>query len=843
MRLFFFSFLLLNLTQVSWGYPPLPRANSEEEALFVRRILEFWRDKEYGLVEAQLLPFLEAHPQSPYVNHFWAMLGDIALHEKAYTTALRYYDKIHQDAFTEEIQLKKWQALYGLNAYTQLYQQLSTLAMHAELKEEARFFYAEACLRQALTLQNRPDCQQEAQHLLEEALPWYESLCNSQFSSHARIGMAEIYRLLNLHDRAANIYLELATHEENEEILFHAASLLMQSDKQQACNIFKKIAYGTSNRTSDAAYQWLLLLAEGKHWETIANERTLLISCIEASRLPVCYFYLGLVNFEHKHYAQAMSDLQKCIRHSLPPQHEKTALYTLLMSAKELKKWEVCEDCFDELETRFPENRLQTLWLLASSYQQGKEHNRALKLYEHLIKEFPESEFAEKATLEKIRSLAFQKKYSEGHAAAYAFLEKYSRSPKHAEVLRLAIDMSLKQMEEGEEVCARLASDIERGIAAKVFSQEEQHAKELLLAKTYLKLGRINAAIQLLDLLQPSDPFLLMQCYLQEGTSPEKVILYGEEALKQHPEEKALCIHLFNAYLELSKEWDEKECARLAAEHLNAAIDYVPISLENRLWLAHYFAKDHPSKAIPLLNILVEEEAQLKRFDREALLLASLYMDQKKIVEAEAILEKVAQFQQKTEEEAKLKLAEIYVVQGKNEKAITLFQTLENAAQLTVAYAARLQLARLEFGLDPEKSLKKMLELASRKVLASEPVHLEAALDYAELRASSYPIHEQPMRYLELLLQMKALFTQQEDIWSKDYHAGREIYPEKDLLYQAYMRFIDARIYALQARLTHDPIEKKTKLNAARALFSTLRHGKYAVSMYIKERAITAYEN
>jgi len=260
--------------------------------------------------------------------------------------------------------------------------------------------------------------------------------------------------------------------------------------------------------------------------------------------------------------------------------------------------------------------------------------------------------------------------------------------------------------------------------------------------------------------------------------------------------------------------------------------------LENRLWLAHYFAKEDPEKAIPLLESLVETEANIKRFDTEALLLVSLYIARKRLDASEPLLIKIIALQQKSELEAKLKLAEVYALKGDREGAKLLYTQLEGVAQLNIAYAARLHLARLDFTSAPEKNLKKLQDLAVRKSLANEPIHIEAALDYAELKASLYPEEERPMQLLDLLTKVKDFFKNQDDIWSKDYHASRELLPEKDLIYHAYMRYLDARIYMTQAKLAQDPLDGKTKMNAARALFSTLRHGKYAVSHYIKERAV-----
>jgi tetratricopeptide (TPR) repeat protein len=822
---------------MGWGYPPLPKPSCEEEALFVRRILEFWRDREYSLADSQIEAFLNQFPSSRFTDHFLALRGDIALQEKKYEDALQLYHKINHAEFQKEIQLKKWQALYGLGRYVQLHNEIDASASDwMLLDDEPRFYLAEALFRLGV--------QENGSAFFGQAVPLFESLGQSElYASHAKLALAEIYRLEGDQRKAAAFYLDLAEHEQDEVILFHAAYQLLHCNSKEAGLILKKVALGHSQHSQDAACHWLLFLAENKEWDTLLEERELFLTRCGEAKLPLVYFYLGQISYEKKIYTQALEDLKKCIGSTLPPQHEKKALFTLLACAQELKQWEVCESCFDELITLFPEVQPQALFLLAYAYQKGEELGRALKLYERLLRQFPECDYSEQTRYARIALLACQKKYREAHEELLSFLQLYPQSQKKNELLRMAIDLTIRQVELGEDVFVQLADAMQQAIDANCFSSEEKRTYELLLAKAYLKIERVNAALQLLHRMEECDPLLLAHCYIKEGTSPDKVILYGEEALLKHSDEAKLHIYLFNAYLEISKESEEKEYTQKAADHLEAVIDSFPISLENRLWLAHYFARENPAKALPLLCSLMENENNIKRFDNQALLLADLYISQKKMLEAESVLEKVAQLQQKSEQEAKLKLAQIYVAKGEKMRAGELFKELEDSTQLAVAYAARLQLARLECAANPMGALKKFEELVLRKSLASEPVHLEAAIDYAELKASLYPPSERAMRYLELLAHVKETFTQQEDIWSKDYHASRELFPDKDMIYQAYMRYLDACIYQSQAQLTADPIEKKTKKSAARALFSTLRNGKYAVSNYIKERAVSAYEN
>src|ERR1700733_2247285 len=287
------TMLVLHLSS-AWAFPafPLPpEPQNEEELLSMHRIIDFLRDKEYPFAQSQIKSHLKNYPESPYVDHFRAMLGDIALQGKAFQEALEYYEKIEGKALAAYVQPKIWQALYQMGCFSKLYQEISPYFAAYQLQEqmevvrcpedpfvashgiddEGLFYFAEAAFREALTLIHYPEGEEAAHSLLHQALPIYISLLQNQlFASHAKLAMAEIYRLFNQPEKAVELYLELAKQEENKEVLFHAATLLLQCDKERATEIFKRLAQEEGTRAGNAAFQWLMLLAEKEEWETIS---------------------------------------------------------------------------------------------------------------------------------------------------------------------------------------------------------------------------------------------------------------------------------------------------------------------------------------------------------------------------------------------------------------------------------------------------------------------------------------------------------------------------------------------------------------------------------------------
>jgi len=830
-------FVLALLTQVAFAYPPLPEARSDSEALFVRRIIDFWRDKEYPFAKSQIRTYMSDYPKSPFTDHFYAMLGDMAMHEKAYHEALDYYNRISDEGLSAHVQAKRWQALYQLQLYTQLYQEIAPIHLD-ESDEEGKFYFAEAAFREALTLLRFPEGKEQAQSLCEEALPIYASLSFSEaFGAHAKLAIAEIYRFLNKPEIAAKLYLDIAENQEDqEEVLFHAAAMLMQCDQEKAASLFETIARGDSERAGDATYQWMQVLANKGDWDTIGHERNLWLAKIPKEQQGISYFYLGMIAFEQGRHYQTIADLQKALEKGIDSPHDRSALEALLTSGKEVGNLDICESSHSLLTERYPDQRAEAGYVRATAYQKGGDTMRALTLFEDLIQQFPSHMVAEKAGVEKVQLLMAEKKWEEAYAGVRAFLKQHSRSQHKGEMLRLAIDLSRIQASEGE-LYAQLAEDLERAFAARIFQGEERAEKEMLLAKSYLKLDRIHSALGILHEMKEPDPLLFTQCYIKEGASHEKVVSFGEKALEKYPEHDRLHLHLFNAYLELAKNDSDETLTKRAADHLDAVIDVYPVSLENRLWLAHYFAKTQNERAIYLLESLLQTETNWKRFDEEGLILARLYQKTGQLKKALPLLDKFIKLGQKTKPEAELISAEVYQELGERKKAEALFAKLEDSPHLPIAHAASLHLARLRFDRQPEKSLKKLHNLKVRKTLANEPIHLEAALDMAELQASLLPQEERLESILAALIEVKEEFTSDRDICSKDYHESRQMMPDKELIYQAYMRYLDARIYHLQAKVVSDPQKGKEKENAARALFSTLRQGKYAVSKYLVEHA------
>ena len=195
-------------------------------------------------------------------------------------------------------------------------------------------------------------------------------------------------------------------------------------------------------------------------------------------------------------------------------------------------------------------------------------------------------------------------------------------------------------------------------------------------------------------------------------------------------------------------------------------------------------------------------------------------------------------------------IADFYYEKGNHHEALLHYSNIEKqsvALDIGVIYKARLQTARLLYEqLEPSSRtqqskevvsiLKKLKDLQVRKILAYEPIHLEAALDYASIYSQTTEEEESAFCYLRLLKQLKNDFSSRQDIWAKDYHASFHLLPEKAAIYNSYMRYIDAVILLAEgdrAHLLGNATLAKNKKSAGTALMDTLKE---PLSPYLKEK-------
>ncbi|MCH9703905.1 MAG: hypothetical protein K0U13_03860 [Chlamydiae bacterium] len=801
------------------------RDSREQELLAARRINCLIKDKEFSLARQQIYAFFDRFPASGKRDLFQVQLGKIALIEKEYEAAVAAFDAIRNPKTRDEMRLKRWQALYQLQSYELLYQEISPILALLKGKErrEATFLVAEATFREAMILSHYKEGKQKAKELAKEALAHFDTIVrNKRYSAHAKLASAEIYRLLDQPKEAATLYLELAQSEtENEELLFHAAAMLAKFDESKAAEIFHKVAYIGGIRSSESTYQWMQLLAKNENFEPLFSEKDLFLTKLPSFRMPLFHFYRGMAHYQKKRWQEAAPLLGRSLDLGLIYPYDKNALFALIVCGHELNDLEIVERGYAPVQERYPAELGDVALLRALVYKNVGLIEEALAQFDLLIELKHSATVVERSMREKTEILIAQEKWQEAYTVCCAYQERFESQ----EMVKLAIDLCLNLDQNHLE----LVQHIEKGLNYNLFVDEEKAFYLNLMAKGLIKIERYEEAFAILQKLEvcAEHESLLTLCSLKQGFRPEQIIVHGERALELDsslPEADRLHLYLFNAYLDAAKESQDQQFNHFAEEHLYCIIHSYPVSLENRLWLAHRFAKNEEKKerAIEIFEALLHSSGQISRFPREAFVLADLYTERSEHERAGELLQQLTALDEKSEfgDKIQLALAHHLGATGNTEEAIELYEQLENSDQPMVSARAKLQRCRLLF--DHEATAVALKMLWMKKRIQTEPVHLEAAVDYLELQANRMNKDE----LLELANEIHDHFTLEDDIWSKDYHTARYQMPSRDLIYQAYMRYIEAFI-----------AETEGEQKKAHALFSTLCHGKYAVSKYLVESA------
>ena len=361
-------------------------------------------------------------------------------------------------------------------------------------------------------------------------------------------------------------------------------------------------------------------------------------------------------------------------------------------------------------------------------------------------------------------------------------------------------------------------------------------------------------------------------------------------------------LQLFNSYIshynQVDNATDRNNLLEQAAKHLYKAYTLQStLELSNQLWLANYFYEQadkaassvdadsisHNEKSKELFkNAIFDNKDQIKldtmdaSLEREIVTYAKLLH---RVREYTASIHLLQQCIEKNTElshigkyhkEALLLLAQGYHILQDSEKALQTYKKIIELQPNELAIAsdpivdeAYLQISRLEFAAlstterlitNPEvlKILSYLKDLQIRKYVDTEPLHLEAAIEYADIRFAIAKQEEKHEKYLFFLNRIKEDLLSQNDSLSISYHENLRKVPEKVLLYTSYLKFIDAEIFRMHANLELEQshgLESEEYYEKALALLTEIQRNNLTESLknrvqqsIIKINQLTDYE-
>lgn len=733
-----------------------------------------------------------------------------------------------------------------------------------KLETKVRYMFAESAFRQALNSDN----QQQKLAYLKMAKPQFKILTQSSYGDRALFPLAEIHRLLKEDDRAAGLYLELAQKypAHRERFLFQAAILHINHDKQEAIKTFQRVYEMGGKRAKLAAFNELILLYQNGQYDDYIALYPQVVNEIPNEKVPLLQFYEGRSFYALGDFEQAVVTLEAFVESKPVRSKElKTALLLLVNCASQLKDPALIDRTLYSFKTTFPKDQ-ELAKIIFTHSQMCRESGNfagALQDLKTLMSDFPSFEESETVVYDMGLILEQTDQVQEARETFLAFIEKYPESQRQNAAWRHLLNCSIEELKNPAQVHSAESKEsfvriLDVALKKKeLLTDKERKQYSLVQVKFLCDLGKYDEAVPLLhqyladnidEDAQAEGNLLMALCEERTGGSSGQFIAHAEKALSLRPhlpESDILHLELYNAYLSLALSEQERDLKDLlidkAAEHLfnSGSWKNGSIKRDNLLWLTHYYytrGKTNQAdfeRATTLFNSILgtnETMGQLLitpetvALEAETLKFAFLLGLHDRKEQQVALLEALVRKQEtqselpwKLKRRAILELAKAYESNSQYENALRSYQFLSsgNAASSVVTSTAQLHLAKLQFQMLPAEKqranqpdvigiLHRLKDLQIQKRLPSEPVHLEAALEYAELRAALADPDERASTCLFFLQRVQEDFNSEDDLVAREYNSLRDRYPEKDQIFNGYMRYIEAEMLKCQAEIARE---------------------------------------
>lgn len=825
------------------------QAQSEEEALFLRRIADFWKEGEYQIVKSEIEDFLREYPESSFAQTLHASLGDLYVRDGNFKGALMQYSRIVDSGLGEKIFLNRMQCLLELQWFATLADECEAYLQHETLlpehKQRATHLLAIALYQQCLNSEDDPALLEQ---LASRALPYFRELLQEGLSDEIAEASAHLCAILKNDAGAAEIYLHLAENPgaDREEMLFQAAIFQARFDKELALKTFQGL------KSEDAAYNALILAYDCNRYEEILSKKEEISASISPEKRKAARLFFGKSYLQMKLYPEALQELFAFAKHAEPSDALKSALVDILEASYCLGDIPRLQSALDRLAFLYPNDPELPKGYLSQALleKQACRNSSARDLFQKIQSEFPEATECRAALFEEIHLDFHEKRWEECRARSIDYLARYAECDRVPFVWRFLASASANLCSESptDPLREQLVYDLDQFLMQKeILAEEERNQWLLLQAKTCYDLKRYRETIFRLEKgPENGNAHLLLALSVRDGfRDVKRFCIEAEAALSLGADlldPPAIHLALFNAYL-------DREELDLAAEHLYRASLGAPVLPENLLWLADYYEKKdiYPDRAAFALEAFfaangidlykLEEESLV--FEKAFLKLAALYGKGSEALKQISLLESLKaqhtahpSWSWQEESAVELLLAVQYEKTGRKDRALSLYDrllaksaTLRTFASATAALkSVRLRVANLDSLSKPELTtlLSLLKTLSLQKNLANEPVHLEAALEYIDLQTRLEKKEMCLEKRLALLHQSKENFEQKEDLLSRDYHAGLSESQEKKVLYQGYLTLFQAEIFHCRSLLSQDEAERTLLLQNAKKLYEEI---------------------
>jgi hypothetical protein len=793
------------------------QADSEAEALSLRRIADFWEEGEYSFAKREMEEFLIRFPESSFGDPLSAALGDLHLREGQFTEALADYAKIKDPSLLRISFGNRMQCLYSLEWYATLVDACAAELERADLaeneREEATYYLAISLYQQMVNLGAKPD---GARALAERAKPYFDILMSRDHHDDIGEAFAHVCSVLKDFPKAASIYLDLAKRrgDAGEMMLFQAALVQAEFDKELAAKTFADIG---GEKSREATFNRLVLMFDLMQFVAIVEGSDEWVTKVPDDKRGLTQLYIGKSLLALGRPADAHDVFSKAVELGRTETWISAALSGLIDASFQLGNLDFLTLAIDELAKLPKEEPFVAAELAKGCFSRALLLKRDQKIdaarseLEALISantNFPQRP----QVLFELTHLEFQEKaWARCHARAAQFLAECSSSELASFAWRYLISSRMECVRQNLASEEMLAQDLEALLATQdLFGSEEKADWEFVLAKSEFDRKKYDAAsARLQKLVGSSAPFthranahlILALIEKEKGKESDLFVSLMEGALSLGADlmdKSEIHMLLFNAYLNASN-------LDKAADHLYWSFDHKgAVSLDHLVWLGDFYGRlwEENGDANALAKATFAIEGVLKRDSGpgHVVRLAKLYLAQHRGQDVAYLLK---QYPDVAGEEWCFLLAKSHELMGQTVEALQLFdQVTKEPAALrarvgaeSALAAARLRLNRSRGTSDEDfvQALNLLKDLVLQRNIANEPVYLEAALDYVEAQAKN-----DLNKKRQLLEKVKRDFERDDDLLARDYHEARKQKPKVDVVYREYMQFIDAEVLIAQ---------------------------------------------
>ncbi|NGX63332.1 MAG: hypothetical protein KR126chlam6_00740 [Candidatus Anoxychlamydiales bacterium] len=710
---------------------PLFNPQTEEEALFLRRVAEFWQDEEFEIARYQIENYINDHQEAQLNDSLYAILGNIYMFEKNYSKAVSSFDNIKDSDIKDKISINLLASLYHLKWHARLIDECDVYVnkVDGELKNKILYLQSISLYNRSLEIKDET----EINTLITKAKDGFEKLIDTKFDNQATEYLSQIHKTLNDFEKASICYLDLSEKDptKKEEYLFQAALLQAHFDKEKALATFNSISERGAKKSNEAAYNKLLLLFEMKRFSTIADEKDRLLNLIDEDKISVANFFIGQAYFNIQDYKNGAIFLEESYLANPDSIDLNLNLAMLMQSAFHLNDLELFNKYFEEFVIKYPDDEklFESLFAKAMMDKNNEKLFDAKKDFENIIsKNFDESQIDDNFLYEYAHLLFLLDETQKSRVKFQEFVQKTKNTDLIKLSLKYIVNCSIKDLQnETDEnildIRKTLVSDIETLLKNdNLFIKEEKTQFKYLLSKTYFDLQNYENSLKLLKYLLDDDSknpiltnvelseinLLIAFCFKNTDEDLHEFIRFAQISLELTEDSKhkfTTYINLFNSYLELAKENDEgcdKNLTKAALSLFNAyELSSKDITNNNLVWLSDFFSnkvknylhesyKNELSKSGEMLSfaknatqiyINLLNDVEEKSIEEISLKLSYLYILQDKLDDATALLEKLIQnyrfYPEKTTlgyEETIYELAKVYEKQNAKEQAIALYE-------------------------------------------------------------------------------------------------------------------------------------------------------------------------